>query len=73
MKLGRVDRYPSMLPAQEAAQIARNLTVKYGRSALSFAYDRAARAVEIGDDVAREAWEAVIEATRTLLQRPMVG
>jgi hypothetical protein len=59
-----------MLPALEAAQIARTLTEKYGQDALSFARGRAARAVEIGDELALAAWQSVIEATQSLLRRP---
>jgi hypothetical protein len=52
----------------DAAQIARNLTEKYGPAALAFARERAARAVEVGDQLAADAWQSVIEATRTLLR-----
>ena len=62
-------RCRSMLPALEAAQIARTLTEKYGQDALSFARGRAARAVEIGDELALAAWQSVIEATQSLLRR----
>jgi len=58
-----------MLPALEAAQIARTLTEKYGQDALSFARSRAARAIEIGDELALGAWQSVIEATQSLLRR----
>jgi hypothetical protein len=52
----------------DAVQIARQLTEKYGVDALAFARDRAARAIEIGDDVALGCWRSVIEATQTLLR-----
>jgi hypothetical protein len=61
------DRSLPMLPALEAARIARDLTEKYGSDALAFARDRAARAIEVGDDLAHEAWQSVIDATRRLL------
>jgi hypothetical protein len=63
------ERPSSLLPALEAARIARTLTEKYGPDALVFACNRAARAVEIGDDLAHDAWQSVIEATRSLLRR----
>ncbi|HEX7968174.1 MAG TPA: hypothetical protein VF502_08140 [Stellaceae bacterium] len=59
----------SVMDAPDAHQIARNLTEKYGPAALAFARDRAARAIEVGDDLALDAWQSVIEATRTLLRR----
>ena len=63
------ERSSSVMEAPDAHQIARNLTEKYGPAALAFARDRAARAVEVGDDLALDAWQSVIEATRTLLRR----
>jgi hypothetical protein len=69
VQLLRVARRSSaMLEAPDAAQIARNLTEKYGPAALAFARQRAARAIEVGDELAAEAWQSVIEATRTLLR-----
>ncbi len=66
----RVPKRSSLvLEAPDAAQIARNLTEKYGPAAIAFAGARAARAVEVGDDLAADAWQAVIEATRTLLRQ----
>ena len=59
------DPAPSM---PDAAQIARTLTEKYGSDALAFAQDRAQRAVEIGDELALDAWRAVIAATQALLR-----
>ena len=63
-----LERSPVMLDATDAARIARGLTEKYGADALAFAQDRAQRAVEIGDELALDAWRAVIEATRALLR-----
>jgi hypothetical protein len=57
-----------MLETQEASRIAFDLVAKYGREALDFAQDRAARAVEVGDDFAYSAWQSVIEATQGLLR-----
>jgi hypothetical protein len=61
-------RSPAVLEAPDATQIARNLTEKYGPAAIAFARERAARAVEVGDELAADAWQSVIEATRTLLR-----
>jgi hypothetical protein len=73
VQLLRVPRRSSaVLEAPDADQIARNLTEKYGPAAIDFAHERAARAVEVGDDFAADAWQSVIEATRTLL-RQVVG
>ena len=70
VQLPRVPRRSSpVLEAPDAAQIARNLTEKYGPAAIAFACERAARAVEVGDDLAADAWQSVIEATRTLLRQ----
>lgn len=69
VQLLRVARRSSpVLEAPNATQIARNLTEKYGPAAIAFARERAARAVEVGDDLAADAWQSVIEATRTLLR-----
>jgi hypothetical protein len=56
-----------MLEATEAAEYARVLTAKYGVEALALAHDRARRAGEVGDQLALEAWRAVIAATESLL------
>jgi hypothetical protein len=53
----------------DAAQIARQLTEKYGIDALTFAEERAQRAIEIGDEFALRAWHDVIAATRSLLSQ----
>lgn len=69
VQLLRVARRSSpVLEAPNPTQIARNLTEKYGPAAIAFARERAARAVEVGDDLAADAWQSVIEATRTLLR-----
>ena len=62
-------RSSPVLEAPDAAQIARHLTEKYGPAAIDFAHERAARAIEVGDDFAADAWQSVIEATQTLLQQ----
>ena len=66
--LGVAERSSPVLEAPDTIQIARNLTEKYGPAALAFARERAARAVEVGDEFAVDAWRSVIEATRTLLR-----
>ncbi len=74
-RIGRpgFDRSSGMLEAPDAAQIARTLTEKYGIDALAFARDRAQRALDIGDEVALEAWHSVIAATQSLLARIASG
>lgn len=57
-----------LLEAPDVAQIARQLTEKYGVDALAFAEGRAERASEVGDMLALAAWQAVIAATQRLLQ-----
>jgi hypothetical protein len=59
---------PRAVDAAEAAQIARTLTEKYGADALAFARERAARALEVGDELALDAWRLVIAATKGLLR-----
>lgn len=66
-------RSPGMLQAHEAVRIAHTLIGKYGGGALLLARARAARALEIGDDLALDAWQAVIEATQRLLRRRPSG
>jgi propanediol dehydratase small subunit len=61
------DRSSGMFEGPDPLQMARALTEKYGRDALAFARERAARALEVGDDIALDAWRHVIEATRRLL------
>lgn len=70
VQLLRVPRRSTpMLEAPDAIQIAHTLIEKYGATAIAFARDRAARAIEVGDDIAAQSWESVIEATRTLLRQ----
>lgn len=57
-----------LLDPQEASRIARQLTAKYGPEVLAHARDRAARAVEVGDDLAYAAWQSVIAAAQALLR-----
>jgi hypothetical protein len=64
-----VDGSSSMLNAQQAAEFARVLIEKYGADALTYAHDRAQRAVDVGDELALDAWHDVIAATQGLLQR----
>jgi hypothetical protein len=63
------DRSSPMLDAQQAAEFARVLIEKYGADALAYAHDRAQRAVDVGDELALDAWHDVIAAARSLLQR----
>lgn len=63
----RILRAPASREAPDAAEVARTLTEKYGAEALAFARGRAARAKEIGDELALDSWRRVIEATRLLL------
>jgi hypothetical protein len=67
----RILRSPPVRRAPDPAEIARTLTEKYGMAALAFARSRAARAVEVGDEMALDAWRSVIEATKALLRRPV--
>ena len=50
----------------EVSRIAQDLATKYGYDAVAFAQARAARASEIGDQVARDIWEKVLAAVSTL-------
>jgi hypothetical protein len=67
----RLLRAPPLRALPDATEIARTLIDKYGAGAISFARGRAARAVEVEDELALEAWRAVIEAAKRLLRRPM--
>jgi hypothetical protein len=62
-----VDRSSSMFEGPDPLQMAQALTAKYGRDALAFARERAARALDVGDDIAYDTWRLVIEATQRLL------
>lgn len=67
--LAPLERSSVMLEAPDAARIARGLTEKYGADALALALDRAQRAIEVGDELALDAWREVIDELRTLLQQ----
>jgi hypothetical protein len=58
-----------LLEPSDAAQIAQQIIEKYGVDALAFAQGRARSAREVGDDLALEAWHAVIAAMQSLLRR----
>ena len=66
-ELGSEDRSPGMFEGPDALQMASALIEKYGHDALDFACERAARAHDVGDDVALDAWRLVIEAAHRLL------
>jgi hypothetical protein len=57
----------SLLNEDEAQRIAVELTAKYGADALEFVRARAERAQSIGDELAHEAWQCVLDATQSLL------
>jgi len=57
----------SLLEAGEATRLAQDLAERHGRGALDLARARAARTIEIGDDLAYGAWQAVIVELRDLL------
>jgi hypothetical protein len=59
----------NFLAPEETARIAEDLAAKYGKAALDFARQRAARAETVGDNLALAAWAAVIEETGDLLGR----
>jgi hypothetical protein len=63
-----VERSPLMFEGPDPLQMASALIEKYGRDALDFARERAARALAVGDDVALDAWRLVIEAAQRLLR-----
>jgi hypothetical protein len=64
----------TVLEFDEAERIAGELMEKYGDDALDFVRSRAERARSVGDDLAYEAWRAVMAATRALLaQRPLAA
>ena len=65
----RLLRAPRLRSLPDATEIARTLIEKYGAGAISFARARAARAVEVGDELALEAWRSVIDAAKRLLRR----
>jgi hypothetical protein len=59
----------SLLEDDEAERIAGDLAAKYGEDAISYVRARADRAQEVGDELAWNAWQAVLDATETLLSR----
>lgn len=67
----RLLRAPALRSLPDATEIARTLIDKYGAGAISFARERAARAIEIEDELALEAWRSVIAAAKRLLHRPV--
>lgn len=67
--IGRGRVVAKVIDASEAAQLAHQLTEKYGADALTFARKRARRAIEVGDELALDAWRAVIAATEALLRK----
>jgi hypothetical protein len=58
-----------LLEPADAAQIAQQIIEKYGVDALAFAQGRARSAREVGDELALEAWHAVIAAVQSSLRR----
>ena len=58
-----------LLAPSDAAQIAQQIIEKYGVDALAFAQGRALSAREVGDELALEAWHAVIAAVQSMLQQ----
>jgi len=67
--IGRGRVAAKVMDGREAAQVARQLTEKYGADALAFARERAWRAIEVGDELALDAWRSVIAATEALLRK----
>ena len=67
----RVLRAPPVRYPPDATELARRLIDKYGVAALSLSRERAARAIEIRDELALDAWRSVIEATKRLLRRSL--
>jgi hypothetical protein len=67
----RLLRAPRLRALPDATEIARTLIDKYGAGAISFARERAARAVEVEDELALAAWRSVIAAAKRLLRGPM--
>ncbi len=59
--------HTSLLEEDEAQRIAAALAAKYGADALAFVQARAARALEVGDDLAYSAWRSVLQATEGVL------
>ncbi len=59
----------SLLDDEEAERLAGELAIKYGREAVDYVHSRAERALSVGDELAYEAWQRVLEATRELIER----
>jgi hypothetical protein len=59
----------TLLETDEAERIAEDLAAKYGEDAIPYVRARADRAQEIGDELAYDAWQAVLDATESLLSR----
>ncbi len=59
----------SLLEDDEAERIAGDLAAKYGEDAIPYVRARADRAQEVGDELAWSAWQAVLDATESLLSR----
>jgi hypothetical protein len=57
----------TVLEVDEADRIAAELAAKYGDDAIEFVLSRAERAQAVGDELAYDAWQAVLEATEALL------
>lgn len=57
----------TVLEDEEADRIAAELAAKYGNDALEFVRSRAERAQSVGDELAYDAWQAVLDATEALL------
>ncbi len=59
----------ALLETDEAERIAGDLAAKYGEDAIPYVRARADRAQEVGDELAYDAWQAVLDATESLLAR----
>jgi len=59
----------SLIEAEEAARIAHDLAAKYGHDAIAFIHARAARASEVGDELAYGSWQTVLAAAQDLFAR----
>lgn len=59
----------NQLGREETLRIARDLAAKYGHDAIAFIEARAARAGEIGDELAYDSWQSVLAAAQELLAR----
>ena len=57
----------TVLEEDEADRIAAELAAKYGNDALEFVRSRAERAQAVGDELAYDAWQSVLDATEALL------